>query len=108
MWLALGTGRGTILAEDFFAATYVSMQRKFDAGDLAGARDEQDFKLQASAILSKYGGAAAERALYRRFPLMNFDFGPPRLPARPFGESNWPKLEAELEAIGFWKQLWQP
>jgi len=102
---ALGTGRGTVLAEDFFAPSYIRMQQRFLAGDAAGAADEQAFRLAALQILSRYGGGTAERALYRRFPASyGFDYGPPRLPRAPFRESDWHALEAELDAIGFWEQ----
>ena len=83
------------------------MRQKYLVGDAAGTADEQAFKLRASAIISKYGGGAAERALYRRFPNVTagFDYGPPRLPRRPFEETKWAALEAELETVGFWEQL---
>lgn len=61
---ALGFGRGTVLAEDFFAPTYLRMRQSFLRGDQASAVTEQQFKLAASAVISKYGGGSAERALY--------------------------------------------
>ena len=103
---AVGAGRGTILAEDFFAQTYLRMRTAFLTGDLAAARREQTFKLKASAVLSKYGGPAAERALYRRFTITSgFDYGPGRLPLKPFDEALWPELDKELDNLGFWDQL---
>ena len=80
-----------------------------DLRHFVGAREEQAFKLAASDVISKYsnGGGSARKALYRRFPLTaGFDYGPPRLPGRPFDESNWEAMNAELEALGFWDQLW--
>ena len=60
-------------------------------------------------IIGAFGGAAAERALYRDFPLTRgFDFGPPRLPKAPFDESRYATLHARLEEIGFWEQLVPP
>ena len=45
---ALGQGRGTILAEDFYAPTYLRMRCAYDQGRFADARAEQAFKLAAS------------------------------------------------------------
>jgi len=105
----LGLGRGTVLAEDFFAPTYLRMHQNFLRHNFAGARAEQAFKLAAFGVISKYGGAAAERALYRKFPLTKgFDFGPGRLPQQAFDEANWAPLEAGLDALGFWKTLAPP
>ena len=105
----LGLGRGTVLAEDFFAPTYLRMRLAHLRVDQTAAASEQQFKLSAMAIISKYGGAAAERALYRSFALTTgFDFGPPRLPKLPFDSSKYSALVAELANIGFWKQLTPP
>lgn len=105
----LGLGRGTILAEDFFAPTYLRMWRAYLTGDTRTTIKEQQWKLTASAVLSSYGGQVAERALYRAFTrTMGFDFGPPRPPKTPFIESQWPALYNDLEDIGFWGQLVPP
>ena len=105
----LGLGRGAVLAEDFFAPTYLRMHEHFLRGHHAAAAAEQHFKLNASNIMSEYGGSAAERSLYRAFPLTaGMVMGPGRLPQAPFEEANWPRLHAALEAIGFWKQLDPP
>jgi len=106
---SLGTGRGTVLAEDFFAPTYLRMLAHYRQGNAVGAAREQSFKLAAMGIIGAFGGAAAERALYRDFPLTRgFDFGPPRLPKAPFDESRYATLHARLEEIGFWEQLVPP
>ena len=96
---ALGMGRGAVLAEDFFAPTYARMRQGYFAGG-GGAADEQAWKLKALSILSKYGGAT-ERVLYRKL-CSHVDMGPPRLPQHPMAEEDWPKLVADLDAIGFW------
>ena len=60
-------------------------------------------------ICCRYGGGSAERALYRAFPLTRgWDYGPPRLPRRPFDEADWPALHRELAAQRFWDQLVPP
>lgn len=103
---AIGEGRGTVLAEDFFAATYIRMHRAFLRGDMKAAREEQAWKLRASDVISKYGGAAAERALYKRF--CDVDMGPPRPPIAPMDSSQLKDLYSDLEAIDFWKKILPP
>ena len=94
-------GRGAVLAEDFFGPTYARMRLAYlRAPGSTAAADEQAFKLDALAILAKYKGAA-ERTLYRKL-CAHVDMGPPRLPKRAMAEADWPALEADLEAIGFW------
>lgn len=105
----LGSGRGVILAEDFFAPTYLRMRAAYLARDHDHAAREQAFKFAASAVIHKYGGTEAERALYRAFPLTpDFQYGPPRLPKLPFQETNWAALHKELAALGFWDSLAPP
>ena len=63
----------------------------------------------AGAVVGKYGGTSAERALYRAFNLTKgFDFGPPRLPKAPFDEKGWEGLQGDLAALGFWDGLRPP
>ncbi|EDQ88633.1 uncharacterized protein MONBRDRAFT_26275 [Monosiga brevicollis MX1] len=99
----LGIGRGTVLAEDFFAPTYLRMHQHFVRGNITAAQTEQAWKYSAMAVFSKYGGGSAERAVYRR--IANVDLGPCRLPATNFDESNWPALQADLQAVGFFDQV---
>ena len=107
------SGRGGDLGRGSGAAPRDEQQRAARAhgdepspSDTRGAAREQRFKLDASGVISAFGGGSAERALYRDFPLTKgFDYGPPRLPKAPFDESRYAELRARLEAIGFWKQL---
>ena len=95
--------------QDFFAPTYLRMKKHYLAHDAHAAAQEQAFKLAAGNIISKYGGASAERALYRAFPLTRgVNIGPPRLPKLPFNESSYSALASELKSIGFWQQLTPP
>lgn len=101
--LPLG-GAGVVLAELMFAPTWFRMRAAFEAGDLDGARREQLWKLQVASVFGKYGGSAAERAVYTR--LAGYEAGPPRLPQYPMDYSRLPALEAELQALGFFNQTW--
>ena len=105
---ALGLGRGTVLAEDFFAPTYLRMHAAYVTNGSSAAatstmQAEQAFKMKASAVFGKYGGGAAERAVYAR-TCAKVDLGPPRPPKQPMAAAEWPALEKDLEAVGFWKQ----
>jgi N-acetylneuraminate lyase len=94
----LGSGRGVVLAEDFFAQTYLKMQAHYLQGDIQSAREEQAWKYSAMGIFSKYGGGSAERLVYERF--IDVDLGTARRPWLPF-TGNKAALFAELEGIGF-------
>lgn len=97
---SLGPGRGVVLAEDFYAPTYLNMRKlyyaSFNLQDAASA--EQQWKYDAEAIFGKYGGTAAKRMVYEKF--IGLDMGDSRRPLLPFlGEKD--ELFNELEAIGF-------
>lgn len=47
---AVGMGRGTVLAQDFFAPTYLRMHSHFLQGDLPAAQAEQQWKFDVSAV----------------------------------------------------------
>ena len=104
---ALGLGRGAVLAEDFFAPTYLRMHAAYVGGHGTAAsavmRREQAWKLRTASIFGKYGGQPAERAAYVRL-CAHVDLGPPRPPKRALPAADWPKLETELDAVGFWAE----
>ena len=94
---------GAVLAEDFYAPTYLRMRAAYEASDAAGTIAEQNWKqFQAEPIFSKYGGTAAKRATYRKS--CGVEMGCNRLPGACFNESNYASLVTELDAIGFWDQ----
>lgn len=95
---SLGPGRGVVLAEDFFAQTYLRMQRHYFNGQPAKARAEQMWKARVSAVFSSYGGMTAERMVYQR--LAGVDLGPPRRPRHAFCMDEEAMLK-ELSALGF-------
>eukprot|EP00043_Microstomoeca_roanoka_P015188 m.151554 g.151554 ORF g.151554 m.151554 type:complete len:346 (-) comp16200_c8_seq6:211-1248(-) len=101
---ALGLGRGTVLAEDFFAPTYIRMQRHYLLNNHAAAQQEQAWKYQAMNIFSKYGGGLAEREVYKH--INGVDLGPRRLPTGYFEASSYDALISDLNGIGFFNQTW--
>ena len=103
---ALARGRGVVLAEDFYAPTFIRMYRAWLRGDQASATDEQAWKFQAEQVLRSYGGSVAKRVLYEHFPLTRgrVDMGPPRLPELPFDESRRSELFHALSDVNFWNR----
>jgi len=93
---------GAVLAEDFYAPTYLRMRKHYDAGDAEAAIKEQNWKYSVDAVFSKYGGTPAKRASYRK--TCGVEMGDGRLPVLPFNESNYDAMVEELEALGFWDQ----
>lgn len=106
---SLGTGKGCVLAEDFYAPTYLRMRLKYYTEGQSSASAEQAWKYSASAVVSSHGGSA-ERVLYRTFPYTKdvIDLGPPRLPATPFDEAQYDSLIKGLQAVGFYNQMKPP
>ena len=95
---SLGPGRGVVLAEDFYAPTYLNMQKLYYENEQDAASAEQEWKYNAEAIFGKYGGTAAKRVTYEKF--IGFDMGPSRRPLLPF-VGNKEELFNELDGIGF-------
>ena len=95
---SLGSGRGVVLAEDFYAPTYLNMQNLYYKNEQDAASAEQEWKYNAEAIFGKYGGTAAKRVTYEKF--IGFDMGPSRRPLLPF-VGNKEELFNELDGIGF-------
>eukprot|EP01147_Barroeca_monosierra_P000342 gene342-7846_t len=101
---ALGLGRGAILAEDFFAPTFIRMQRHFVLNNHTAAQQEQLWKYQVMNIFSSFGGGLAEREIYKH--INGVDLGPRRLPTGVFNPQNYKPLIHSLEDIGFFNQTW--
>eukprot|EP00049_Salpingoeca_infusionum_P016495 m.338344 g.338344 ORF g.338344 m.338344 type:complete len:348 (-) comp16084_c0_seq10:328-1371(-) len=99
---SLGVGRGTVLAEDFYAPTYSRMLLNYLRNDHQAAQLEQQWKYKVMAIFGKYGGGVAERALYRK--IAGVDLGPRRLPTSAFNESFYMPMLDDLAAVGFFNQ----
>ena len=103
--VALGA-TGVVLAESFFAPSWLRMCHAASAGDWAAARAEQAWKARIVAIFAGFPGADAERTVYRR--LIGVDMGPPRAPVLPLSPTDYATLEAQLDAEGFFSQAPAP
>ena len=96
------TIRSAILAEDFYAQTWIRMLDAFEKGNMAEARRQQLWKYSVMDIFSKYGGGAAERTIYRH--LLGVDLGPPRHPQTAISEQQYQQMVQELEGVKFFDQ----
>jgi len=103
-------GRGSILAESFYAGTYLRMWNAFNNGDISGSVTEQNWKVKVDGVFGKYG-SSAKRWVYRR--LCNVDMGLPRQPdtQQAFDPVQYNNMIQELTALGFFNQTipaWTP
>lgn len=102
----LGWGRGAVLAEDFYAATFLRMHNAYVSGDRSAAWREQEWKYRAEDVFSAFGGAAAKREVYKR--MCSVDMGPPRLPSIPFDPAQSAALLQRLDAVDFFNRTQPP
>jgi len=100
-------GLGSILAESFYAGTYLRMWSAFNNGNINGAVTEQNWKYKVEDAFNKYG-SNAKRWVYRR--LCNVDMGLPRLPSsqQAFDPVQYNNMIQELSALGFFNQTIPP
>ena len=99
--VALGA-TGVVLAESFFAGTWLRMCHAVKGGDWEAARKEQAWKARIVAIFAGFPGADAERTVYRK--LIGLDMGPPRAPVLPLDDADYATLTGLLDAEGFFSQ----
>jgi len=110
-------GKGTILAESFYAGTFLRMWDQFNRGNLAGARQEQQWKSKIEGIFGQYGSLGgtnvdvAKRAVYSAYP--GCGIGLPRSPASsvPMPADTFNSMIQALTAAGFFNQTypkWTP
>ena len=89
-----------MLAESFFAQTWLRMCHAVLVGDTAAALTEQQWKMNVTAVFSAFPGSA-ERVVYA---LKGFDIGPPRPPLTATPSSQYDALHAALDQYGFFNQ----
>jgi len=96
--LALGA-RGAIGSTYNFAAPlYLGIIDAFRRGDLRRAREAQSDAARMIALLRRWGGMAAFKAV---MGLIGLDCGPPRLPLRALDAGRRDSMRTELAEIGF-------
>ena len=96
--LSLGAAGAVGSTYNFAAPLFIRLVKAFDNGDLATARLEQSRAREFIAVIQRYGGLVAGKAVMK---LIGVDCGPVRLPLRPLSESQESELRSDLERIGF-------
>jgi N-acetylneuraminate lyase len=106
-------GRGTILAESFYAGTFLRMWDAFNKGNMTAARNEQNWKFAVENVFNSQGvsGDTAKRAVYKA--LCGVEMGTPRAPAYnpndpPLTQDAYNNMINQLTALGFFSQTVPP
>lgn len=97
--------KGVILAESFYAPTWLRMCQAVAAKDTAAALTEQAWKQNVSNVFGSFPGQA-ERVVYAY--KLGVDIGPPRPPLAALPQSQWAALHTALDQYGFWNQTTPP
>ena len=97
--LAAGARSAVGSTYNYAGRLYNEVIRRFDAGDLAGAREQQLRATRFIMTFLRYGdGINAGKAIMR---MCGVDCGPVRLPHADLSPEAYMKLEAELRQQGF-------
>jgi N-acetylneuraminate lyase len=98
-------GRGTILAESFYAGTFLRMWDQYNRGNVEGARQEQLWKSKVEAIFARYAAIGntssdvAKRAVYTALCGPSCAIGLPRSPASVRSPMPTPVLNDMVNAL---------
>jgi N-acetylneuraminate lyase len=84
------------------APLYLKLIAAFERGDLVSARRLQSTAIKLIAVMSKYGGLPAGKAMMK---MIGVDCGPVRLPLQNLTLEAEEKLRSELECAGFPSQV---
>ncbi|MFW6189000.1 MAG: dihydrodipicolinate synthase family protein [Planctomycetota bacterium] len=96
--LALGARGAVGTTYNFAAPLYLRIMDAFERGDLEAARADQHRANEMVAVMGRFGGVRAAKAMMR---FAGLDCGPPRLPLRALDEEEMDALRGELDAVGF-------
>ncbi len=96
--LSLGAAGAVGSTYNFAAPLFLRLMKRFDEGDLDGARKAQVQAQEIIQALNMHGGLVAGKAAMK---LIGLDCGPARLPLRQLTPDNEERLRADLEKVGF-------
>ncbi|HEY0966536.1 MAG TPA: dihydrodipicolinate synthase family protein [Opitutaceae bacterium] len=96
--LPLGAKGAVGSTYNFAAPLYTRIIRSFEAGDLEAAKQDQKRAWDFIAVLGKFGGLSAGKAVMK---LIGVDCGPVRLPLRALTPADEAGLRSGLERVGF-------
>jgi N-acetylneuraminate lyase len=95
--LALGATGAIGSTYNFCAGIYHNVIDAYRSGDLAAAQKWQAKAMEMVAVLNRYGGLSAGKAM---MSLIGVDCGPVRLPLRRLGPAEMRGLQEDMERIG--------
>lgn len=84
---------------NFAAPLYLEVIRRFEGGDMAGARQTMGLLVEMVRVLLRYPPIPAQKAMMAR---RGHDLGAARLPLARLSDADAASLNAALDAIGFW------
>lgn len=96
--LALGATGAVGSTYNYMARLYHRLIGSFNAGELEKARHYQSQAIEIIAIMSRYGGLPAGKAMMK---LAGLDCGPVRSPLQNLSPAAFESLKRELEGVGF-------
>ncbi len=94
--LACGVRGAVGVSFNFAAPVYRRIIEAFEAGDMEGARAEEDKALELIRVLREYGTLRASKAV---MSLLGVDCGPVRLPFRPLTDPEFRDLHERVRAM---------
>lgn len=99
--LAIGATGAIGSTYNFCAPVYHKVISAYQAGDMQTAQEWQAKAMEVVAVLNRYGGLAAGKAM---MALNGVDCGPVRLPLRYLGDSEMRGLQEDMERLGVLNQ----
>ncbi len=100
--LVLGGKGGVGSTYNFAAPLYHRLLKHLAAGDIEEARQEQLKSAQLVRLLSRHGFMGAAKATLK---LLGVDVGPARLPHATLDAEQTRRLQADLDALGFFQGI---
>ncbi len=96
--LALGATGAVGSTYNYMAPIYHKVIKAFNAGDLGAARRWQQLSVEIIAVMARYGGLPAGKAMMK---MIGVDCGPVRSPLRNLTAEEYAAFQKELERVGF-------
>jgi N-acetylneuraminate lyase len=100
--LSIGS-KGAIGSTYTFAAPeYLKTAALYQQCNNDQARENHSFMVEVIRIFARYPSVPAQKAIMK---MLGFDMGPCRLPLVTLNKTNYDKLHAELDAVGFFERV---
>lgn len=102
--MAMGATGAVGSTYNYMAPLYHKVRAAFEKGDMASARLHQTKAIQIIAVMAKFGGLPANKAMMK---MIGIDCGPVRPPLQNLSAEKLAAFEAELRQVGFPDQVTQ-